>query len=115
MTATLEASDTIDLAITCAACVSRVEKVLARVPGVATASVNLATERAHVTGLHPDLAALIRAVEKAGFQATEIRPQAPPTDHAAQDRRDLIHLIAAAVLSAPLLLGMAIPALMLPV
>jgi P-type Cu+ transporter len=117
MTATTEAPDTIDLAIagmTCAACVSRVEKVLSRVPGVATASVNLATERAHVTGLHPDLSALIKAVEKAGFQAAEIRPQAPPTDHAAQDRRDLIHLIAAAVLSAPLLLGMTIPALMLP-
>jgi Cu+-exporting ATPase len=114
---TTEAPDTIDLAITgmtCAACVSRVEKVLSRVPGVATASVNLATERAHVTGLHPDLAALVRAIEKAGFQAAEIRPQAPPTDHAAQDRRDLIHLVAAVVLSAPLLLGMAVPALMLP-
>ncbi|WP_204848357.1 heavy metal translocating P-type ATPase [Rhodopila globiformis] len=116
MTAT-EAQDTIDLAITgmtCAACVSRVEKVLARVPGVAAASVNLATERAHVAGLHPDLAALIKAVEKAGFQAAEIQPQAPPVDHAAQDRRDLIHLVAAAALSAPLLLGMAVPALMLP-
>jgi cation transport ATPase len=87
MTAT-EAQDTIDLAITgmtCAACVSRVEKVLARVPGVAAASVNLATERAHVAGLHPDLAALIKAVEKAGFQAAEIQPQAPPVDHTVGD------------------------------
>jgi P-type Cu+ transporter len=114
---TAEAPDTIDLAITgmtCAACVSRVEKVLSRVPGVVTASVNLATERAHVTGPHPDLAALIRAVEKAGFTAAEIRPQAPPADHAKQNRRDLVHLLAAAMLSAPLLLGMAVPALMLP-
>ena len=78
---TTEAPDTIDLAITgmtCAACVSRVEKVLSRVPGVATTSVNLATERAHVTGLHPDLASLVKAVEKAGFHAAEICPQAPP-------------------------------------
>ncbi len=55
--------------MTCAACVSRVEKVLNRVPGVTHASVNLATERAHVAGIHPDPTALIRAVEKAGYGA----------------------------------------------
>ena len=46
-------SDTIDLDIegmTCAACVSRVEKVLGRVPGVTLAEVNLATHRARVRG-----------------------------------------------------------------
>ncbi|MFO1023963.1 MAG: heavy metal translocating P-type ATPase [Acetobacteraceae bacterium] len=100
--------------MTCAACVSRVEKVLARVPGVTQATVNLATERAHVVGAEHEVAALIKAVEKAGFGASEVKPQAPPVDHAAQDRRDLIHLIVAAVLTAPLLLGMIVPALMLP-
>jgi Cu+-exporting ATPase len=109
---------TIDLAITgmtCASCVSRVEKVLTRVPGVQAAAVNLATERARVTASHPDLQALIAAIQKAGFAAAEIRPEAPPTASTKpQDRTDLIHLIAAAVLSTPLLLGMAIPALMLP-
>ena len=117
MNAAAAPASTIDLSITgmtCASCVSRVEKVLARVPGVTAASVNLATERAHVTAAHPDLAALIRAVEKAGFSAAVVQTEAPPADHKAQDRRDLIHLIAAAVLSTPLLLGMAIPALMLP-
>jgi Cu+-exporting ATPase len=110
-------AETIDLAITgmtCAACVNRVEKVLARVPNVTAASVNLATERAHVTGAHPDLASLIKAVEKAGYGAAEIQPEAPPEDHAAQDRSDLYHLIAAAVLTAPLIGGMIHPALMLP-
>ncbi|MDI9682582.1 cation transporter, partial [Burkholderia cenocepacia] len=34
--------------MTCASCVSRVEKALAKVPGVTRASVNLATERATV-------------------------------------------------------------------
>jgi len=114
---TVAPPETIDLAITgmtCAACVSRVEKVLARVPGVTNASVNLATERAQVTGAHPDPAALIKAVEKAGYGAAEIRPEAPPADHTRRDRRDLIHLIAAAVLTLPLLAGMVIPALMLP-
>jgi Cu+-exporting ATPase len=108
--------DTIDLAITgmtCASCVRRVEKILSGVPGVDTASVNLATEKAEVNG-HPELAALIAAVEKAGYGAVEVRPEAPPASHAAQDRLDLIHLIAACVLSLPLLAGMAAPALMLP-
>jgi Cu+-exporting ATPase len=100
--------------MTCASCVSRVEKVLSRVPGVTQASVNLATERAHVVAAHPDLAALIAAVHKAGYGAAEIQEQAPPVSHAAADRRDLVHLIAAAVLTAPLLPGMVVPALMLP-
>ncbi|WP_245875392.1 heavy metal translocating P-type ATPase [Tabrizicola aquatica] len=34
--------------MTCASCVSRVEKAIARVPGVASTSVNLATERADI-------------------------------------------------------------------
>ena len=34
--------------MTCASCVARVEKAIARVPGVASASVNLATERADI-------------------------------------------------------------------
>ena len=61
-----------DLAIegmTCAACVTRVEKALNRVDG-ATASVSLATERAHV--LVPegvDDAELIAAVRGAGYDA----------------------------------------------
>jgi len=108
---------TIDLAVTgmtCASCVNRVEKALARVPGVTEASVNMATERAHVAGTHPDPAALIQAVQKAGYEATQIKHQAPPIDHAQGDRRNLIHLLAAAVLSAPLLAGMLIPGLMLP-
>jgi P-type Cu+ transporter len=108
---------TVDLTITgmtCASCVSRVEKVLSRVPGVTNASVNLATERAQVTGSGTDLAALIKAVEKAGYGATEIQPEAPPADHVARDQRDLWHLIGAAVLTAPLLAGMVLPILMLP-
>ncbi|MCF1710222.1 heavy metal translocating P-type ATPase [Tabrizicola sp. J26] len=61
----------VDLAIegmTCASCVARVEKALAAVPGVTSAAVNLATERATVAG-SADPAALIAAVEKAGYDA----------------------------------------------
>ncbi len=53
--------------MSCASCVSRAEKALCSVPGVASASVNLATERAVVSG--PDLAlpALVAALQKVGF------------------------------------------------
>ncbi|MFF2453874.1 heavy metal translocating P-type ATPase [Isoptericola sp. NPDC058082] len=62
----------IDLAIegmTCASCVARVEKRLNRVDGV-TATVNLPLESAHVELTSPvDDAALVEAVEKAGYGA----------------------------------------------
>src|SRR6476469_7373577 len=108
---------TVDLAVTgmtCASCVGRVEKVLRRVPGVTEATVNLATERAHVSVDHPDLDALIKAIEKAGYGASEIRPKAPPTDLRQRDRSENLRLAAAIVLSAPLMVGMVVPALMLP-
>ena len=59
--------------MTCASCVSHVEKAIAKLPDVAKVSVNLATERADVafTG-KPDAAAVIRAVEGAGYGVPEI-------------------------------------------
>jgi Cu+-exporting ATPase len=36
--------------MTCAACASRVERALGKVPGVASARVNLALERAEIEG-----------------------------------------------------------------
>ena len=66
--------------MTCAACVSRVEKSLLKLDGVADARVNLATEVASVTfsvealGLE-DLTA---AVSKAGYTATPRRTSETP-------------------------------------
>ncbi|MHB2168658.1 heavy metal translocating P-type ATPase [Alsobacter sp. R-9] len=70
------ADETLDLAVagmTCASCVARVEKALKTVPGVAEAVVNLATERAtvRVLGGRARLPALVAAVAKAGYEATE--------------------------------------------
>ncbi|MGC4403178.1 heavy metal translocating P-type ATPase [Methyloversatilis sp. MC4-4] len=60
--------------MTCASCSTRVEKALARTPGVVSASVNLATERATVEAdASVDAAALQAAVDKAGYV---LRPQA---------------------------------------
>ena len=60
--------------MTCASCVARVEKALKKVPGVASAEVNLATEAAEVrlAGTGTEVAALVAAVEKAGYTAHPI-------------------------------------------
>ncbi|WP_176100211.1 heavy metal translocating P-type ATPase [Burkholderia cepacia] len=70
----LPATSTVELDIdgmTCASCVSRVEKALAKVPGVTRASVNLATERATVD-VTADVSAaqLVETVKQAGYGAT---------------------------------------------
>jgi Cu+-exporting ATPase len=68
------ASTSLRLAVggmTCASCVARVEKALAKVPGVQAVAVNLAAEQAEVT-VRPDVDPqdLVRAVERAGYEAT---------------------------------------------
>ncbi|MGO8919695.1 MAG: heavy metal translocating P-type ATPase [Stellaceae bacterium] len=98
--------------MTCASCVARVEKALARVPGVADVSVNLASEEAH---LHrraggADLAALIAAVEAAGYGARPkqaIQPEAEAAAAKAAARRDWLVFGLGAALTLPLLLPMA--------
>ena len=66
--------------MTCAACVNRVEKSLAKVDGVSEASVNLATETAsvHFDPTRVDTAALSAAVTKAGYTGT---PRPAPSTH----------------------------------
>ncbi len=55
--------------MTCAACVRRVERVLEKVPGVARATVNLATEQARIEfeGSGVDRAELVEAVRSGGY------------------------------------------------
>jgi Cu+-exporting ATPase len=58
--------------MTCASCVSRVEKALAAVPGIDAASINLATETATLHSAAPiDLAKIIAAIDQAGYGVTE--------------------------------------------
>ena len=58
--------------MTCASCVGRVEKAIAKVPGVVKASVNLATERADIAfSGPPDVPAVIEAVRQAGYGVDE--------------------------------------------
>jgi len=58
--------------MTCASCVARVEQALSGVPGVVSASVNLASEKATVEYLEgTQVAALQRAVAEAGYELGE--------------------------------------------
>ncbi len=66
--------------MTCASCAGRVEKALLKVPGVLSASVNLATEKATVRALAGvPAAALKAAVQRAGYQARELAEATPRT------------------------------------
>ncbi len=58
--------------MTCASCVSRVEKAIRAVPGVTEASVNLATEHADVRfDASAKPADIVKAIENAGYGAAE--------------------------------------------
>lgn len=64
--------------MTCASCVARVERALRAAPGVLSAQVNLATERAHVTVLEGlDPATLAAVVAKAGYAAEPVAEATP--------------------------------------
>ena len=103
--------------MTCASCVGRVERALRSVPGVVSATVNLATERAVaavVDGRYPDAtaaaAALVAAVERAGYEARTVAAEDPGEAAIERawraDRRARTHVIIAALLSLPLLIPM---------
>ncbi|WP_436822039.1 heavy metal translocating P-type ATPase [Variovorax sp. DT-64] len=92
--------------MTCASCVARVEKALAGVPGVASATVNLATEKAEVrvAGRDVDTEVLLAAVRKAGYEAR--RADEPQAAAAASHAPDWWPVALAALLSLPLVLPM---------
>jgi Cu+-exporting ATPase len=118
-------SETVELVIggmTCASCAARIEKKLNRIGGV-TATVNYAMESAKVAFSAPvTTAALITAVEDAGYTAALPAPPAPPaaesTDGgpattAPEDPTDALRrrLVISAVLTAPVLALAMVPAL----
>ncbi|RNI20684.1 heavy metal translocating P-type ATPase [Flexivirga caeni] len=91
--------------MTCAACATRVERKLNKLDGV-YATVNLAIDRATVTGLGADRAGeAIRAVEQAGYTATMHDPADDTwTERAAQLRLSSLRrrLAVSALLAIPL-------------
>lgn len=99
--------------MTCATCSTRVEKVLRRMPGVATAQVNLATEVATVA-FEPGVDGAQEAMEviqRAGFGASPAATDAEArAAHKARDdartKKELVFLLVSATLSAPLVAPM---------
>ena len=99
--------------MTCASCVGRVEKSLLKVPGVRSASVNLANETARIEAVG-DVPAyvLVEAVERAGYSASARTGSADAelaTEEARRNAaaaRELRHVLIAAALSLPLVVPM---------
>lgn len=108
----MKSTGTIALDITgmsCASCVAHVEKALLRMPGVQTASVNLATETASVTAeASVTASALIAAVTDAGYEAVEhVATTVPgPAMSRTAGSGEGWRVLLAALLSLPLLLPM---------
>ncbi|HEX2604838.1 MAG TPA: heavy metal translocating P-type ATPase [Oxalicibacterium sp.] len=94
--------------MTCASCAGRVERALRKVDGVLDVSVNLATDQAKVA-LVPgtQTAALIAAVEKAGYHATL---PAQRSTAAVKHRPDWLPFALSALLSLPLIAPMLLQA-----
>jgi len=95
--------------MTCGSCAARVERTLNDVEGV-TASVNFATERAHLScppGVDP--ADLIDVVRRAGYDAS--LPAGVPTGVAHEAALRPTRLLVAAVLTVPVVLWAMLPAL----
>lgn len=97
--------------MTCASCVSRVEKALDKIPGVEAATVNLATEQARVRVKRGSstLADIIALVKKTGYEAKESSPQGNLDKNASKSfwaDDGLGRVIVSFLLSAPLFLPM---------
>ena len=89
----------------CASCLGRIERSLQKVPGVALAEVNLATNRARVI-FDPSQASpagLIAAVEKAGYGAAPVMGERAKTSDKPERDFARLNLIGAAVLTLPVL------------
>lgn len=93
--------------MTCASCAARVERSLRKVPGVQSAHVNFATQRAYVESATPDRAAWASAVRAAGYGVRESAgPSERPSDRLGAEKTRLgRRLLWALVFSSPFLVG----------
>ncbi len=95
--------------MTCAACATRIEKGLSKMPGVAQASVNLAMETARIV-YHPSEVTpddMQARVAKLGYEAALKREQVETSEHRTREIQKQKHkLWISALLSFPLLWAM---------
>lgn len=101
----------IDLSISgmsCASCVSTVENALRKIPEVQSATVNLATEKAHLVlkkGKSFQTQAILKAVADAGYGA-EFLTHNHSLKHHDDESANGIHIVMAILLSTPLIIPM---------
>lgn len=95
--------------MTCASCVSRIEKAIEKIDGIKNVTVNLADETAHVVvpAAGAGAADIVRAVEKAGYKAAvieNVEEFGTIDDERAHARlkKDYLNFVGAAALSVPL-------------
>ncbi|WP_047155462.1 heavy metal translocating P-type ATPase, partial [Aneurinibacillus tyrosinisolvens] len=96
--------------MTCAACATRIEKGLNKLPGVTKATVNLALETAHVEYAPSEVSIeeMVRKVDKLGYKAALKKEEEHGESEQRQKEltRQKQKLIASAILSFPLLWAM---------
>lgn len=99
------------LGMTCVNCAAKIEKTLNEIDGV-QASVNFATEKAHVVFPQDkiQLEDLIKAIQGVGYQAfaieSEVDMERAKAEARAEYRRDLMHFIVSLILTVPFLIEM---------
>ncbi len=96
--------------MTCASCVGRVESAIKRVPGVTSATVNLATERATVMGDAP-ASAIVLAIRDAGYEPGAPLTLGAPRPAEEPEHRANVDLWLGVALTAPLLVFTMLPML----
>ncbi|MFF2019199.1 heavy metal translocating P-type ATPase [Paenibacillus sp. NPDC058177] len=96
--------------MTCAACSARIEKVLGKMPGIASVNVNLALETAHVEYIPGDIGTreIMEKVSGIGYKATLKQDRKENVDRrGAEIKHKRNKWIISAILSLPLLWAMA--------
>lgn len=97
--------------MTCASCVSRIEKALNKFPSIEAVSVNLATEQARIRLKHDatlSLEDLLKAIQKTGYKAHLSRPPGTPekTQRFTWGMSGLTEVLISFALSIPLVVPM---------
>ena len=94
--------------MTCAACSSRIDKILNKTDGISSATVNLATEIATIN-YYPDLITpnqMIKRIDKLGYGATERENAENDSSEERATKKMQIKLIISALLAFPLVITM---------
>lgn len=95
--------------MTCASCALRIERILSKQEGVATAAVNYAGQEARITAAPDvDVASLVEAVGKIGYEIAEKTPEMERVDiverYSEEERYQRRNFIGAMIFTVPIIL-----------